>query len=207
MRTVRPPTPILAAMIWDNVDNSIIQVDDGGIFKLQAPMITLWIRQRRWESMSPAIATWKSLNGELRVTEATTVAYDSLNNVVFAGTQDNGTVQQTVASPSDGMPDTNGRWETVHVGDGVKVDGGRAKQVASYSVSMTFMRYFQNNISILLSTREYDETNNVDSSKDVPLTAQQSDSPFRTSRDRHPRIRRRVPEFHSKRQRTLANCC
>ena len=159
-------------MIWDDVDDSIIQVDDGGIFKLQAPD-DYTVDQTTAVGMNFAgDRAWKSLNGDLRVTEATTVAYDSLRSVVFAGTQDNGTVQQTVASPSDGMPDTNGRWETVHVGDGVKVDGGRAKASSvifgEYDV---FVRYFQNNSFNSFSTREYDETNNVDSSKDVPLTA------------------------------------
>ena len=38
---------------------------------------------------------WVSLNGNLAITEVRSVAYDSLNDVIFAGTQDNGMIEQT----------------------------------------------------------------------------------------------------------------
>ena len=170
------------AMLWDTVDNSIIQLDDGGIYKLQSPddrtvdMTTALVIADPTKN-DPGARQWVSLNGNLRVAEATTVAYDSLNNVVFAGTQDNGSVQQTVASATDGMPDTSGPWETVLVADGVKVDGGRVQTTTGVVTRDAFMRYYQNNDFGWFENREYSfgvggaAQNTRDSEEFMPLTA------------------------------------
>ena len=61
-------------------DGNILQGDDGGLFRLTSP--------------SAAARTWSSVNGDLRLTEFISVAYDVVNDVIFGGAQDNGTPRQ-----------------------------------------------------------------------------------------------------------------
>ncbi len=65
-----------------NGNLSLVNVDDGGIYRLFDP--DLVAASRRWESM----------NGDIRVTESYSVAYDALNGTLLVGTQDNGTSRQ-----------------------------------------------------------------------------------------------------------------
>ncbi|HEX7094893.1 MAG TPA: hypothetical protein VF183_03360, partial [Acidimicrobiales bacterium] len=70
---------------------------------------------------------WESMNGNLRVSEILSAAYDPVNNVVFAGMQDNGSNAQAgglgawVDANGDGLPDdaaTRFAWSQVLGGDG-----------------------------------------------------------------------------------------
>ncbi len=82
-------------MVFD-ANGNIIEADDGGIYRLTNP--------------NTATRKWSSVNGNLRVTEFYSVAYDSLNNVVFGGTQDVGTLRQQTTGE---FP-----WDTIQGGDG-----------------------------------------------------------------------------------------
>ncbi|KKM64909.1 hypothetical protein LCGC14_1496670, partial [marine sediment metagenome] len=53
-------------MVFDS-NGSLIETDDGGIYRLTTP--------------SAGARVWQSLNGDLRITEAISLAYDPLNNV------------------------------------------------------------------------------------------------------------------------------
>ncbi|MSQ97043.1 MAG: hypothetical protein EXR98_21155 [Gemmataceae bacterium] len=88
-------------MVFD-ANGNIIEADDGGIYRLSNPNM--------------AARKWSSVNGNLRVTEFYSLAYDSLNNVVLGGTQDVGTLRQ---NSTDEFP-----WTTIQGGDGgvVNVD-------------------------------------------------------------------------------------
>ena len=83
------------AMAFDSAGN-LLQGDDGGIYKLIHPE----------GSLNPFdLRRWVSLNGNLRITELLALAYDSRNNVILAGAQDNGSVEMIGGI---GSPDT--RW-------------------------------------------------------------------------------------------------
>ncbi|HET6572724.1 MAG TPA: hypothetical protein VFG68_03910, partial [Fimbriiglobus sp.] len=61
-------------------DGNLLEADDGGLFRLTTP--------------SAATRVWNSVNGDLRLTEFISVAYDVVNDVIFGGAQDNGTPRQ-----------------------------------------------------------------------------------------------------------------
>lgn len=91
-------------MVFD-ADGNIIEVDDGGIYRLLNPnLATADPRQ------------WTSLHGNLRLTEFTSVAYDSVNDVIIGGAQDNGVARQ------DGP--NNYTWTHLIQGDGQIVQSG-----------------------------------------------------------------------------------
>src|SRR5262249_56916778 len=73
----------------------LLEVDDGGVYRLRNPGGAA--NQRRWES----------LNGDLKITEVLSVAYDPLNAQAIAGTQDNGSLRE----------DTH-EWREIKAGDG-----------------------------------------------------------------------------------------
>ena len=68
------------SMAFD-ADGNLLQSDDGGIYRLVSPNVA-------------ANRRWISINGNIRPTELHAVAYDSLSNAVFGGTQDTGTTIQ-----------------------------------------------------------------------------------------------------------------
>ena len=76
-------------MVFDS-NGDLIETDDGGIYRLTNP--------------TAGSRTWQSLNGDLRITESLSAAYDPLNNVIFTGNQDNGSTVQSLARVS-GNPD------------------------------------------------------------------------------------------------------
>jgi hypothetical protein len=88
----------------------LVETDDGGIFRLSTP--------------TSGTRTWTSLNGNLRVTEVLSLAYDPLNNIIYTGNQDNGVSEQVpplgfpVDTDGDGIPDdaaTRFNWGLVSV--------------------------------------------------------------------------------------------
>ncbi|MEJ7639867.1 MAG: hypothetical protein WKF75_18320 [Singulisphaera sp.] len=95
------------AMRFD-VNGNLLEGDDGGIARLRSPNTPGPNRR------------WVSANGTLNTTEFHSGTYDPLSNVVFGGTQDNGTPEQITAN--------NLTWRTAGFGDGgvVAVDADQA---------------------------------------------------------------------------------
>ncbi len=84
-------------MVFDR-NGDILEVDDGGIFRLAKPSDP---RGRKWSPMS----------SNLTIAELTSVAYDSVNHVVFGGSQDNG-------SPGQGKEGDPTSFTDLSSGDG-----------------------------------------------------------------------------------------
>ncbi|MCB1236920.1 MAG: putative Ig domain-containing protein [Verrucomicrobiae bacterium] len=63
-----------------DANGNLIETDDGGVFRRTSPKTNT--------------GAWTSMAGTLQITEAHSVAYDTLNNVLITGNQDNGTSQQ-----------------------------------------------------------------------------------------------------------------
>ncbi|HEY5957566.1 MAG TPA: hypothetical protein VIV60_13465 [Polyangiaceae bacterium] len=84
-----------------NANNDMIEVSDGGIFRRPTPQVS---------------ADWVSQAGSLQTAEIHDAAYDANSRIIFGGTQDNGTIFQTVPSSL--------AWDTFQGGDGgdVQVD-------------------------------------------------------------------------------------
>ncbi|MBI1839836.1 MAG: OmpA family protein [Verrucomicrobia bacterium] len=97
-------------------DYVLLEVDDGGLYRLQNP---------RGEN-EQGIRQWASLNRELRITEAIRVGFDPLNSDILVGAQDNGAAFQAgnsdlVDNDGDGVidePDERFLWKGRAVGDG-----------------------------------------------------------------------------------------
>lgn len=70
-------------MVFD-AQGDLIEVDDGGIYRRTSPRDNT--------------GRWLGINGDLQVTEAHDIAYDSLSNTVTTGNQDTGTTYQPNSS-------------------------------------------------------------------------------------------------------------
>ncbi len=66
-------------------NTTLLEADDGGLFLMQNPT-------------SAATSTWNSFGGNLSDIEVYSVAYDSTNQLYFAGTQDNGSPHQNATN-------------------------------------------------------------------------------------------------------------
>jgi hypothetical protein len=138
------PHPDSRGAIID-ADGHLLQVDDGGIFRLSDPNN---VSTRRWVS----------LNGDLRITEFHSVAYDPLNNVLIGGSQDNGSLEQPLTADNNQDDDGDGqfdeldervRWDAVLPGDGnTQAVGVEGDQVYRYSLGNNFN---------LVTRRRFDE--------------------------------------------------
>src|SRR5205807_1527878 len=58
--------------------------DDGGVYQLHNP----------GDAAAGSPRQWVSKNGDLRITEVYSVAYDPINNAILVGAQDNGAAAQ-----------------------------------------------------------------------------------------------------------------
>ena len=76
-----------------DANGNLLESSDGGVYRLTNPNVNARV--------------WTSVNGNLRTTELYSIAYDSLNNALFGGTQDNGSPQQTNPGPFPGAPPTS----------------------------------------------------------------------------------------------------
>lgn len=79
-----------------DANGNIVEVDDGGIYRRTSPRTNT--------------GDWFSVNGNLQVTEAHDVGWDSLSNVAITGNQDTGTTYQ----PSEGAS----TWVSISTADG-----------------------------------------------------------------------------------------
>ncbi len=120
-----------------DANGRLIEVDDGGIYLRTTP--------------TDATGDWYSLNGDLQITEITSIAYDTISNVVIAGTQDNGVAEQTASDSSV--------WREVTVGDG----GDVAVVVDDASLAATGESYRYSSGAYLddFTLRTIDAANNV----------------------------------------------
>lgn len=99
-------------------NSTLLEGDDGGIFVLRNPI-------------TAATSNWSSFNGNLRTLEFGSVAYDSVNNIVIGGAQDNSVGQQSAANSQT--------WTTILSGD------GNTEAVDSTSLGGDVFRYSLNN--------------------------------------------------------------
>jgi hypothetical protein len=83
-----------------DANGDMIEVDDGGIYRRTNPDVD-------------NAGDWFSLNGDITTTEFHSVDWDQNSNIIFGGTQDVGTPEQTATG--------SGNYRTVSQGDGGKV--------------------------------------------------------------------------------------
>ena len=120
-----------------DANGNLLETDDGGIYRLSNP--------------ATAGRTWTSLNGDLRLTETLSVAYDPVNNIIFSGNQDNGSTEQTLArmmgNPNlafldaggvnpDTITRTGGNWinDGFRVGQTIRISNAGANN-GTYTIS------------------------------------------------------------------------
>src|SRR5262245_20860382 len=137
----------------------ILEADEGGRSRLRNPA------GDPSDSTVAARPNWDSRNGNLRIAEVFSVGYDALNNVVFAGTQSNGSAEQFDQN-HNGTIDLQERllWRDFLAGDGNTqaagiIDLGAAgKHVLRYSMGSNFSSFIR---------REFDADGNKVSEKDI----------------------------------------
>src|SRR5262249_16885947 len=81
-----------------DANGNLVETDDGGIYRL---------------GFGSFPGKWGSVNGHLKDTELFSAAYDSVNNVLLGGAQDNGSPMQSRSDPSV--------WTDIGGGDGGSV--------------------------------------------------------------------------------------
>jgi hypothetical protein len=82
-----------------DASGNLIECDDGGVYRRTLPQSNM--------------GDWFSMNGDLQVTEMHSIVYDPITQLITAGTQDNGAMQQT--NPNSMI------WIEIEDGDGGKV--------------------------------------------------------------------------------------
>ena len=82
-----PPHPDSRDMRFD-ANGELLEADDGGTYRRIS-------------------GSWDSIASDMQATEIHDVAYDTVSDVVFGGTQDNGTIGQSSAGSQEGIPPTS----------------------------------------------------------------------------------------------------
>ena len=126
-----------------DASGNIIQVDDGGVYRRVAPQTTS--------------GSWESVVGDLSLGQFYTARYDIRNNVIFGGTQDTGSLQQTSGVGQLGDP----IYENTLGGDGFW------QAVDNISDPNITYRYQMGNFVITLTRFGYDNNNNLVSDQRV----------------------------------------
>jgi hypothetical protein len=137
-----------------DANNDLIDVNDGGIYRRLSP--------------SSPTGVWESVIGNLGVMELHDVAYDSVSNIIIAGTQDNGTQIQ--------MSTGNLVWDHIFGGDGgdVLVDD------VSLAGSGQSIRYFSFQNLGGFRSQVFDAANNPVGGSTVIDTSVVTDAQFKT---------------------------
>ncbi|MCI0537323.1 MAG: MSCRAMM family adhesin SdrC, partial [Verrucomicrobiales bacterium] len=135
-------------LVFTNDSNSILAATDGGIYRLKDPRGDLDSNPDPNLDSDPT--GWEFIGGGLRITEiGHSVAYDRNTDSVFAGTQDNGVIQQTGPDSTD--------WNALSGGDGNFVG-------VAYDAALS-LRYFMANNFFTFELRQFtragDEVNPV----------------------------------------------
>ena len=108
-------------MVFDS-NGDIIESDDGGVYRRTSP--------------ANAAGSWQSVNGNLTVAEFWTVSLDTVNTIVFGGTQDTGTVEQAASGSIT--------FDSITLGDGffTAVDNTSiANSAVRYTMGNTFTSF------------------------------------------------------------------
>jgi RTX calcium-binding nonapeptide repeat (4 copies) len=118
-------------------DGSILESDDGGIYRLSNPR-------------DPFQRVWTSLNSGLRTTEFVSVAYDPLNNDIIGGAQDLGVSQQsglfsspTWTTPFHGLDNKSQPDFAVGDGNTQAVDASDPNRSIRYSMQNNFSTFYR----------------------------------------------------------------
>ena len=108
---------------------TVLKVTEADSLAAEGPVNGIHVWQNR---------EWKSLNASFGATEILSMSYDPVSNVLFAGTQDNGVIEQPF--PADGVdndgdgfvnePDERFRWSVVLDGRGLPPGDGNITAVA-----------------------------------------------------------------------------
>jgi hypothetical protein len=117
-------------MVFD-ANGNLVEVDDAGVYRRTSP--------------ANNTGDWFSINGNMQVTEIHDIAYDTLADVLIAGTQDTGTPEQI--TPGSLV------WRAVGLADGGDV------QVDDTSVAGQSTRYSSNQNFGQFRRRTYDAAN------------------------------------------------
>lgn len=96
-----------------DANGNLLEVSDGGIVRRTNP--------------GNNTGDWTSINGNIQVTEAHSIAYDTNFNIIITGTQDTGTAEQSATGSAT--------WNSLATADGGKV-------AIDDSVAGTSVRYF-----------------------------------------------------------------
>ena len=114
-------------------NGQMIEVNDGGVYLRTSPLDNT--------------GDWFSLNSNIQIQEMHNIAYDSNSDILIAGLQDNGTMQQLSANSL--------QWEVIHGGDGGDV------LVDTQSLPGMSVRYSSFQRLGALRRRTYDANNNL----------------------------------------------
>ena len=108
-------------------NNTLLEADDGGFYFIQNPM-------------APAANGWNSFNGNLDAFELWGVASDSTNNVIIAGSQDNGSTYQNTLNGTTWTQflGNDGQFQAVNT---TSLPGG---DVFRYSLANNFSQFERN---------------------------------------------------------------
>jgi hypothetical protein len=120
------PHPDSRDLVFLN-NTTLLEADDGGIFLMQNPT-------------AAATSNWSSFNGNLATHENYSVAFDSSNKVIFAGTQDTGSPHQDASGglSSTDLTGGDGQFQAV---DNTSLGGGN---ILGYSLSDNFSFFNRN---------------------------------------------------------------
>jgi hypothetical protein len=127
-----------------DASGNLLQTNDGGIVRLVNPN-------------TAATRNWVAVVGDIGSAEFPSIAYDPLSNIVFGGTQDNGTPIQS--SPGEDS------WNQVLTGDGGVV-GIDANQISHAGTSL---RYYSFQSFIRFTRSEWNASNTMQRSELVGL--------------------------------------
>ncbi len=134
----------------------LLEADDGGTY-------------RRTQPQSSA-GKWFSLNGNSGLAQFYKVQLDTVNNVIFGGTQDTGSVEQSDGSGPAGSP----LWDTLGQGDGFWQGVDNTQKVA-LGVSI---RYSMQNTVETFRRRTFDSSNTLISAEPVVMASPANPTKF-----------------------------
>jgi len=136
--------------VLGNADDVLIEADDGGVYSRTTP--------------SNSAGDWNSLIGDLRVGQIWSIARDSVNDVIFAGFQDDGVAQQIASNSIN--------WDQSLRYDGVRLQGdGFFQAVDNSSIANSSIHYSLANSFNSFTRETYDNTYTMTASSRVMLAA------------------------------------
>lgn len=135
-------------LVFDSAGD-LLEADDGGTYRRTIPQTSQ--------------GKWFSLNGNTGLAQFYKVQLDTVNNVIFGGTQDTGSVEQIDGSGPAG----SSMWDTLGQGDGFW-QGVDNTQKVGLGVSL---RYSMQNTVEAFRRRTFDSSNNLISNEQVIMAS------------------------------------